>query len=305
MELSQLRYFQTVSRLEHFTRAAEELHISQPSLSKSISNLEEELGVQLFDRDNRNVHLNSYGRAMLAHVDKVMFELDEAMTELRDMKSGEGGSIRIASSFFLDSPTGFSEYTKSFFFANPGVSLHVYYMDPGSMLPLLRDRRINFALLTESVSDADVENEELYSYRMGLVVARDDPLAQRKSVRLAELKDYSFVCNNSSPDQRDTIFDICGRAGFRPRIRMECDDADLIGEAGSRGLGITFVTRRRFRENDVEDQARLWRRNTAFVAVEDDFCVRTIRIAYLRAAYQTACERNFLQGLREHFSGGE
>lgn len=302
MELSQLRYFQTVSRLEHFTRAAEELHISQPSLSKSIANLEEELGVQLFDRDNRNVHLNNYGKAMLAHVEKVMFELDEAMTELRDMKSGEGGSIRIASSFFLDSPTGFSAYTKAFFFNNPGVSLHVYYMDAGSMLPLLRERRIDFALLTEPVQDADVVNEELYSYRMGLVVPRDDPLAQRKSVHLAELKDYRFVCNNSSPDQRDTIFDICARAGFRPRIRMECDDADLIGEAVSRGLGITFVTRRRFRENDVDDPTRPWRKNTAFVEVEDEFCARTIRIAYLRTAYHTACERSFLHGLREHFS---
>lgn len=301
MELSQLRYFQTVSRLEHFTRAAEELHISQPSLSKSIANLEEELGVQLFDRDNRNVHLNGYGKALLAHVDKMMFELEEGLSEIKDMRSGEGGSIRIASSFFLDSPTGFSAYSRDFFFANPGVSLHVYYMDAGSMLPLLRERRIDFALLTEPIADVDVVNEELYSYRMGLVVPRSDPLAQRKSVHLAELKDYYFVCNNSSPDQRDSIFDICGRAGFRPRLRMECDDADLIGEAVSRGLGITFVTKRRFRENNVEDPKRPWRKDTAFVDVEDDFCVRTIRIAYLRDAYQTACEKNFLQGLRAHF----
>ena len=302
MELSQLRYFQTISRLEHFSRAAAELHISQPSLSKSIANLEEELGVQLFDRDNRNVHLNSYGKAMLAHVDKVMFELDEARTELRDMKSGEGGSIRIASSFFLDSPTGFSDYTREFFFDNPGISLHVYYMDAGSMLPLLRERRIDFALMTESVQDADVVSEELYSYRMGLVVARDDPLAQRESVHLEELKDYWFVCNNSSPDQKDTIFDICARAGFRPRLRMECDDADLIGEAVSRGMGISFVTERRFRVNDALGDDRSWRRRLVYVPVEDDFCVRTIRIAYLRGAYHTACERSFLRGVRDHFA---
>ena len=301
MELSQLRYYQTVSRLEHFTRAAEVLHISQPSLSKSIANLEEELGVQLFDRDNRNVHLNGYGRAFLVHVDKIMFELNEAVTELKDMKTGEGGSIRIASTFFLDSPTGFSSYTRDFFFSHPEVSLHVYYMDAGSMFPLLRERRINFALVTNPIPDVDVVNEELYSYRMGLVVPREDPLARRESVRLEELRDYRFVCNNSSPDQRDTIFDICGRAGFRPHIRMECDDADLIGEAVSKGLGITFVTERRFRENDVDDPTRLWRKNTAFVRVEDEFCVRTIRVAYLRGAYHTACERNFLQGLKEHF----
>lgn len=302
MELSQLRYFQTVSRLEHFTRASEELHISQPSLSKSIANLEAELGVQLFDRDNRNVHLNGYGKALLRYVDQVMSELDEAATELKDMQAGSGGSIHIASSFFLDSPTGFSAYMRKYFFAHPDVSLHVFYMDAGSMEPLLRERRIDFALLTDPITNPDVENEVLYSYRLGIVTGRGTALAERESVWLAELKNERFFCNNSSPDQHDTIYGICGQAGFRPNIRMECDDGELIGEAVSRGMGISFVTKRRFRENDEgENTDTPWRKNLVFVPVLDDFCARTIRIAYLRDAYHTVCERSFLDGVREHF----
>lgn len=302
MELSQLRYFQTVSRLEHFTRAAEELHISQPSLSKSIANLESELGVHLFDRDNRNVHLNGYGKTLLRHVDRILSELDEAEMELKDMKAGTGGSIRLASTFFLDSPTGFSAYTREFFFANPNVSLHVYYIDTGSMESLLRDRRIDFALLTEPIQNPDIVNEELYSYRLGIVVGDEDPLAKRENVWLEELKGYPFFCNNSSPDQHDTIYDICGKAGFRPNVRMECDDSDLIGESVSRGLGISFVTERRYRENAESRQVKHpWQEKLVFVPVNDEFCKRTIRIAYRRDAFHTTCERNFLRGVREHF----
>ncbi len=71
MELSQLAYFRAVARTEHFTRAAEELHITQPSLSKAIANLEGELGVPLFDREGKRVRLNPYGAAFLERVEQI------------------------------------------------------------------------------------------------------------------------------------------------------------------------------------------------------------------------------------------
>lgn len=305
MELSQLRYFQTVSRLEHFTRAAEELHISQPSLSKSIANLEEELGVQLFDRSNRTVHLNSYGKALLAHVDKILYEVDEAQLELRDMRSGGRGDLFVASTFYLDFPGGPIDFIRRFLFDNPDLSLHVYYMESSFMISLLRERKIAFAMTTDDVDDPDIVSEELFSYRMGIVVSKDDPLAKRKSVCMEELRNYPFLSNNSSPDLHDSIYDICAQAGFRPKVKIECDNGDLIGEAVSRGMGISFVTERRFRLNDALSDGKPWRRNLAFVWVRDDFCTRTIRIAYLREAYRTACEKAFLKNIKEYFRDQE
>ena len=83
LELYQLRYFKTIAETEHFTRAAEVLHVAQPSLSKAISNLEAELGVQLFDRGKRSVYLNDYGRALLRRVEHILTELEEAELELK------------------------------------------------------------------------------------------------------------------------------------------------------------------------------------------------------------------------------
>ena len=88
LELYQLRYFKTIAETEHFTRAAEVLHVAQPSLSKAISNLEAELGVQLFDRGKRSVYLNDYGRAFLRRVEHILTELEEAELELKDMAEG-------------------------------------------------------------------------------------------------------------------------------------------------------------------------------------------------------------------------
>ena len=99
LELYQLRYFKTIAETEHFTRAAEVLHVAQPSLSKAISNLEAELGVQLFDRGKRSVYLNDYGRAFLRRVEHILTELEEAINHqaqkgyrLHTITTSNGGS---------------------------------------------------------------------------------------------------------------------------------------------------------------------------------------------------------------------
>jgi DNA-binding transcriptional LysR family regulator len=89
MDLLQLKYFQTVARSEHMTRAAEELHISQPSLSKVISNLEEDLGVPLFERIGRQIKLSHFGKAFLSRVERIFLELEDGKRELSDMLENE------------------------------------------------------------------------------------------------------------------------------------------------------------------------------------------------------------------------
>lgn len=85
MELLQLKYFQTVARLEHMTKAAEELHIAQPSLSKTIARLEKDLGVPLFDRQGRQITLNPFGKVFLKRVERIFHELSEGEREIKDL----------------------------------------------------------------------------------------------------------------------------------------------------------------------------------------------------------------------------
>lgn len=301
MELTQLKYFRAVSRHEHFTRAAEELHIAQPSLSKAISNLEEELGVALFDRDKRSVHLNGYGQAFLRRAERILAELDEAVTEIRDMKAGAAGGIHIASAFLLDTPGQLADFVGKFYFDHPNIHVHVFYQDTSSMADMLKSRRVDFALATGRFNVPGVEEKELLSYRLGLVVSRDHELARRKSVRLGELTEYPFLSNNSSPNLHDSIYEICAKAGFRPKIAFECDNSDLIGEAVSRGMGISFVTEHRYQFNQQQVRPEHpWTKKLLFIPVEDEFCLRTIYIAYLRDRYQTAAARVFLSELMDY-----
>src|SRR5579875_1786359 len=96
MEWHQIQYFQMVAETEHFTRAAEILSISQPALSRAISKLEEELGVQLFDRTGRNIVLNKYGKMFLQRVERSIQEIELGKQEIHDMIHPDHGTISLS-----------------------------------------------------------------------------------------------------------------------------------------------------------------------------------------------------------------
>lgn len=298
MELTQLKYFQTVSRLEHFTRAAEELHVSQPSLSKSIANLEAELGVPLFDRDRRNVHLNGYGQRLLTHVESILAEVRETTAELADMRDGHCGDIHIVSSFLFDTPSRIAPFLRQFYFDHPSIHIHVFYQDTPSMIDRLRTRKADFAFTSGVFGQPDLDEQVLFTYRLGLLVGRSHPLADRTCVSLTELAGFDFLSNNSSPDQQDTIYEICAKAGFHPHISFECDNGDLIGEAVARSLGVAFASEERFDANNrISSQAHPWRSDILFIPVQDDFCQRTTSVAWLKGRFQTTAARMFRTAL--------
>lgn len=114
MEFLQLYYFQTVARTEHMTKAAEELRIAQPSLSKTIARLEADLGVPLFDRHGRQLRLNSYGKTFLQRVDRVFMEIHEGRRELQDRAGLDKGNITLAVSIPKLLPELLGSFLKEF-----------------------------------------------------------------------------------------------------------------------------------------------------------------------------------------------
>ncbi|MGX7197828.1 LysR family transcriptional regulator [Enterococcus olivae] len=98
MELRQLRYFQTVTHLENMSQAAKELHIAQPSLSKSIADLEEDLGVKLFDRVRKRIQLNRFGKLFLESVEKIFREIEYSKYHLNHLVEEEENSVTIGAS---------------------------------------------------------------------------------------------------------------------------------------------------------------------------------------------------------------
>ncbi len=300
MELSQLTYFRAVARTEHFTRAAEELHITQPSLSKAIANLERELGVPLFDREGKRVRLNPYGAAFLERVEAILSLAEEAVFFIQDMKEGEQGHVRLGSSFPITAPSPIYYYQYSFFQEHPRVALSLSVREGGQIESLLAERELDFGVSLSPAVGTGIASQPMYTDKLGIIVGPGHPLAHQRSVRLEELADQPFLCNSSAPDPNDSARYLCALAGFVPKILYEGESADLIGESVAMGRGISFVSQDRY--HFFRNRANIpdWERELHYIPLENDFCTRTVYLLTRASGYCSQASQWFFQGLMDY-----
>ena len=157
MDLLQLRYFQAVARYEHISRAAEELRIAQPSLSRAIARLEAELGSPLFDRQGRRIRLNQYGAMFLRHVDRALSELDDGRRALRDARDKGLGRVSVASETLLT----ISHPLGSFRAAHPRADVRLHQSNAEEMARQLRAGEVDFCVASQPLTGANLESIEL------------------------------------------------------------------------------------------------------------------------------------------------
>lgn len=302
MELSQLKYFCTLAKLEHFTRASEALHITQPALSKAISNLETELGLLLFDRTGKQVHLNSAGQVFLSKITPILDQLDDVTAFMSDLSSGTHGHLRIGSTFQLETSSTLQQYFQSFFRQYPDIAQHRFIYNRQQIEQLLLERRLDFGFTLEPPSDSGIDWEQLYTERLGIVVGKDHPLANRSSISLKEVENERFLSNLSATDNRDTARYICKLAGYEANIVYEGDDTPFISQAVAEGYGVTFLPEEKFFYYKKTTGEAVWQKNLRFLHVEDIFAYRPIFILYLNGRYQSAVGQNFVEGLKAYIN---
>lgn len=209
MELLQLYYFRTVASMEHMTKAAEALHVSQPSLSRAISALERELGVQLFHRTGRKITLNRCGKAFLAHVNRAITELETGRKEVAAM-GAEGRAVVVSCVI----PGVISELSDRFRQLAPNIPVR-FRMDAHDCIPpLLRQGEIDFA-----ISDLYRPGERtagwipLSDERLFALTASGAPMACTGGIHLVQLADHPLVLPESSAPIRtvlDYFVQLCG-----------------------------------------------------------------------------------------------
>lgn len=302
MELSQLKYFCTLAKLEHFTRASEALHITQPALSKAISNLETELGLLLFDRTGKQVHLNSAGQVFLSKITPILDQLDDVTAFMSDLSSGTHGHLRIGSTFQLETSSTLQQYFQAFFRQYPDIAQHRFIYNRQQIEQLLLERRLDFGFTLELPSDSGIDREQLYTERLGIVVGKDHPLANRSSISLKEVENERFLSNLSATDNRDAARYICKLAGYEANIVYEGDDTPFISQAVAEGYGVTFLPEEKFFYYKKTTGEAVWQKNLRFLHVEDIFAYRPIFILYLNGRYQSAVGQNFVEGLKAYIN---
>jgi DNA-binding transcriptional LysR family regulator len=248
MELRHLRYFRTVAREEHFSRASQQLRIAQPALSRQIRDLETELGVELFERLPRGVRLSAAGRAFLVEVEEILTRVDGAIERTKRFAGGHLGTVRVGLSELVAADEFISRRLRDFRGNEPGVLLELR-----SIGALLQISVFNEAQLDASICyDANIGERDarlLQSAKIGrgevmLAVHNSHPLAQRESVRMDEIAQEPMLWpeRRLQPDYYDRLMRACVKAGATPHILQECTTNSILMSLVSVGMGVGLVT---------------------------------------------------------------
>lgn len=237
MELLQLRYFRVVARREHMTKAAEELSIAQPSLSKTIRRLEQEIGVRLFDRQGRSLQLNRFGKAFLEHVDTLFSELEEGRRKVRDMAGLEQGEVSLCAA----STYGLPDILHRFQMLHPAVRFHLSQCSLAEMPQRLETGACDFCFLSLPLVKPGIQWETLLTEELLLVVPAMHRLAEQESVPLSEVAHEAVVIEKIGSGLRDLVDISCQQAGFTLHPSYEIDEPAALFAFIEAQLGVGFT----------------------------------------------------------------
>ncbi len=224
MDLLQLRYFKAVAECQNLTQAAAGLFISPPALSATISRLEKELGVQLFDRKGNRLYLNDNGASFLKQVSHILSLLDTSVENLRNSEEENGRYLSVATT----SPNVWGRLFSSFQLEHPEVFLtHTALRLDELQNPECLNR---YDLIIASPGDIpsswaeQADGEMLYDDDSPVLLLHPEhPLAKRRQISMQEIRNETFVALSPGFSSRKYFDDLCRRAGFTPNIAMECD----------------------------------------------------------------------------------
>ncbi|MBN9648215.1 LysR family transcriptional regulator [Terrisporobacter glycolicus] len=268
MELLHLKYFLTVAKTEHMTKAAHELRIAQPALSKIIRNLEKELEVKLFDRRGRSIILNDTGKYFSEKVEEALVILDDTVNDVKEFDLIEKNKkVRFLS---LCASSIVADILIAFKSAYPDIQLE----------------------LTQSLSDLD-NNFDSYDlclyctnkpnpYKNSLCLLEEEiflgvstkhPLANKGTITLQEVKNENFIALGQG-HLRNLIYDFCKTAGFKPNITFESTNNSLIRDLIVFGQGVAFIPEISWKLDNYN--------GIKFLHIKKPFCNRSI---YLYTKY--------------------
>ncbi|GIP06648.1 LysR family transcriptional regulator [Paenibacillus lautus] len=290
MELLQLHYFQTVARMEHMTKAAKELRIAQPALSKTIARLEEDLGVPLFDRQSRQIKLNSFGKAFLKSVDTALSALEEGRREVSDLAGMERGSIRIATTAL----PRLSKALGAFRARYPDVNFRIIQIPPDStmeMVQMLENGEIDLCFTAAALDEDHIREIPVLHAEVFLAVPHGHRLAGRSRISLQEVAGDAFIEYKAGHPFRKMNEEFCRLAGISREVVCEVDEPAALSSLVSAGLGAAFVPG--CKGDDMPPYA--------MVRIEKPSCYRTFTIAWLERRYLSKAATEFQSFLVDYF----
>lgn len=245
LDIRQLQYFVAVAEEEHVGRAAERLHISQSPLSRQIAQLEDKLGLALFERSQQRIRLTRDGRTFLAETRALLTHANRLESLGRRLGRGDEGGLCIGYLEYAMHSGVLPNALRELGQGRPAVHIALYNQHSDAQLEGLRQRSLDIALVCEppQPDDPDLDAAQVLNDPMLLAVPKGHPLAEKQEIEPADLAQQRWigVKHKESALRHDTLIAACARAGFTPTISMEATEPLAALGLVAAGLGLTTI----------------------------------------------------------------
>jgi LysR family transcriptional regulator, cyn operon transcriptional activator len=279
-----IHYFLAVAEHGGFTRAAEALHVSQPALSQQIKQLEEMLGVPLFDRSGKVTRLTDAGETYQRYARRASLDLEAGKRALHDVQNLSRGALRLGLT-----PT-FTSYllgplVEAFHRRHPNIVLTVREMSQERMEELLNDDQLDVGIAFDEVRSPDIEAEAFLTETLALVVGKAHPYAGKRAIGLKALNDEFLVLLSSEFATREQIDRCCRQHTVRPHIAIEADSISAVVEIVRRTNLSTLLPAAIAAQNP----------DLSAVSLNPNLLTRTAALLRRKGAYQSAAAGAFVE----------
>jgi LysR family cyn operon transcriptional activator len=284
MLLRHIRYFLAVAEYRNFTRAAEALHVSQPTLSQQIRQLEETLCVQLIDRSGRAIQLTDAGAAYLRYAQRALQDLEAGKRAIHDVEELSRGTLRLAMT-----PT-FTSYLigpllEKYHGRYPNIMLNIVEMPQDRMEALLNEDALDVGIAFNETHSADIEIQVLFVEALAMVVGKSHRHAKKRAaLTLHEFESETLVLLNEEFATRRYIDRYCQQHGVTPRIAMEANSISAIIEIVQRSTLATLLPAAITREHN----------ELHLVNLKPALPQRTAALLLRKGAFRSAATRAFI-----------
>ena len=282
MEIRQLEYFLMVSRVNSFTRAAERLYVSQPAVTNAIRSLEDELGIQLFDRGQKQALLTTEGQIFFAHVEKIMNGISNTLEEINSLKNLSDGVVNIGltalgginSTIFL---------LKAFIEGYPNIKISVREDATDNLQKFLIEDKLDFAFLFSGKEKSALNYIELPAQELSICCSRRHRFRRQNVLPIEELRNEILILPKSAKE-------ILNSAEIFKNVAAEIYHVQTIKSLVASGVGISILPEEIFEQDD----------NLIAVALEPPIFLKP-KLAYKKNRKKSHAAEAFLDLVRKEF----
>lgn len=240
MDLREIQLFMEVADQQSFTKAAERTYLSQPSLSKIVKKLEEELQVELFDRSTRHLWLTDAGKIVYQQGQKSLESLTELKMQLDELRNVKTGKIKIGIPPLVGTLV-FPDMALEFHAKYPKVWLQLVEFGAKKIVHLVEDSEVDLAICVLPIDEEKLNVYPFISDEFVVFIYDEHPLANKEKLSINELKDENFILFSNDFTIHDSVINACRENGFEPNVSYETSQWDLITELVSVKMGIALL----------------------------------------------------------------